>query len=581
MSTPRPATLVLVLLALGGGFFAGRRFSHPPAPAPAATAAKKQLWTCSMHPQVIRDEPGLCPICHMKLEPLETAGKDGKGEMVERLTIDPVVVQNMGIRVARVSTGPLRRIVRAVGILEEAQPLIRDVNLRVSGWIEKLHAATEGQRVAKGEPLFELYSPELIVAAGELVAARRSGTAADVAAAERKLANYGIDPEETRAIATAAVPPRTVTFRSPISGDVIEKLVVEGAAVKAGDRALRIVDHSTLWLDVRVYPQDVPFIKLGQKIRATVETRPGEEFEGEVIFIHPHVDPTTRTATVRMALANPTLTLRPGTFATAEIAAVLAEETTLVPREAVIDTGTRQIVFVSLGEGRFEPRRVKVGPTSDDGRIQIIEGLIPGDVAVTSGQFLLDAESRIREAIQKHLHDHLLAPPEAARVAGRGHAHDAAPAAPPAEPPAAPAMPWSPEVDALFREYLALGRGLADAPKDGPPVPPAAFVATAKALADAAPASARALAHAVHEAALALEQVPLSEQRRRFKAASASTIALARARPPSPAVAAKLFVIYCSMENARWLQASDAIVNPYDPEMRGCGEVERTIGAQP
>lgn len=431
-----------------------------------AQNSTKQLWTCGMHPQVIQDKPRTCPICHMKLTPVkaefpeekkQTSGerkikywwdpmlgpssisdKPGKSAMGMDLvpvyedeskesggftvTIDPVVVQNMGVRVAKVTLGRVNQTIRAVGYLTEAEPNIHDINLRVSGWLEKLYADTEGEHVKKGEPLFELYSPEVQVAVGELIAARMEsaslGASTDklvrdnvqtlLSSSRRKLLQWGLTENEADRLSKLDQPPRTVIFYSPITGHMIQKNVVEGASVKAGDRVLQIVDHSTLWVDAQVYEQDLSLIKLGEKVTTTFESMPGKTVEGKVIFIHPHLDPSTRTARVRMTLPNPNLTLRPGMYAIAEISAELGDEALLVPREAVIDTGTRQIVFLALGNGRFEPREIKTGLSSSDGMLQVLEGLSRDDTVVTSGQFLLDAESRMKEAIQKHLDRALL-----------------------------------------------------------------------------------------------------------------------------------------------------------------------------
>lgn len=429
-------------------------------------SSTKQLWTCGMHPQVIQDKPGTCPICHMKLTPLKTDSPPEKNETSEErkikywwdpmlgpssisdkpgksamgmdlvpvyedetitsqgptVTIDPVVVQNMGVRGAKVTLGRVSQTIRAVGYLTEAEPNIHDINLRVSGWVEKLYADTEGEHVKKGDPLFELYSPEVQVAVGELIAARKEsaslGLSADklardniqtlLSSSRRKLLQWGLTENEADRLSKLDQPPRTVVFYSPITGHITQKNVVEGAAVKAGDRVLQIVDHSTLWVDAQVYEQDLPLIKLGEKITAAFESMPGETLEGKIIFIHPHLDPSTRTARVRMALPNPDLTLRPGMYATAEMFAELKDEALLVPREAVIDTGTRQIVFLALGNGRFEPREITTGLSSNDGMLQVSGGLSKDDIVVTSGQFLLDAESRMKEAIQKHLDRALL-----------------------------------------------------------------------------------------------------------------------------------------------------------------------------
>jgi Cu(I)/Ag(I) efflux system membrane fusion protein len=404
----RGRLLVALALAIGlaGGYVAGTRRS-----APALTpqdGAARQLWTCGMHPQVLQDKPGLCPICGMALTPVRTTTRAGDTSV----HIDPVVVQNMGIRVAPVREGPLRFRLRAAGYLGEAEPRRHDVNLRVSGWVERLYADTEGKHVAGGDPLFDLYSPELQVAVQELIAVRRGGASATLASATaRKLRLWGLTDAQVERLGKLEHAPATVTFLSPAHGHVVEKNIVAGAAVEAGTRVLRIVDHSVLWLDAEVFEQDLPLIAVGQEASASFPGRPGERFTGAVVFVHPHVEAMTRAAAVRLEVRNPTLTLRPGMYGTVEITVERAATAVQVPREAVIDTGVRQVAFVVAGEGRFEPRPVVVGAPGEDGAVEIVEGLNPGETVVTSGQFLLDAESRFKEAIAKHLAAGLLAPP--------------------------------------------------------------------------------------------------------------------------------------------------------------------------
>lgn len=495
--------LALLLGAAAGGYWHGpiaQWFNDPdpPAPDPQPASQPGQLWTCGMHPQVIQDRPGDCPICHMQLTPLKLddappnsrqAAADPPAQPTTRppdpppagrkikywwdpmmnppyisdqpgvspmgmelipvyedeapaptstVTIDPAVVQNMGVRIAHATQQPLRRSIRLVGALQEAQPNIREVNLLVSGWIRRLYANTDGMLLQQGEPLFDLYSPQLNLAIEELIAARRAAASApptpDTAAARAeadalfqaaaaKLELWGLRGDQVGALAQLDRAPQTVTFTSPITGNLVDQTIVEGAAVQAGMPAMRIVDYTTLWLDARVFEQDLPFVQLGQAVTASFASEPGKTFQGQVIFIHPRVDPDTRTATVRIALPNPTLALRPGMYATVQLETELLPTATTVPREAVIDSGTRQLVFVPLEQGRFEPRTVRVGLTGDDGAVQILEGLEPGEPVVVSGQFLLDSESRLREAIQKFL-------------AQKNHAAPAA--APPATPPAVP-----------------------------------------------------------------------------------------------------------------------------------------------
>ena len=378
----------------------------------SADVAPMQLWTCGMHPQVVQDHPGTCPICHMRLTPMR-GGHDHGGPSA--VIIDAAVVQNMGIRTAVATRGPLVRSVRTVGTLEAPETGLHDVSPRVGGWIVKLYANQDGQHVHTGEPLFDLYSPDLAVAGAELVGAVRAASALGpgsdvsarrsaeglVASERRKLALLDVPPDQIASIAQTLAVPAAFTFRSPSDGAVVDKAVVEGSSVQAGAKLLRIENHSSLWLDLQVYQDQMSVVTVGQPVEATVEGVPGQTFHGTVTFVHPHVDHVSRTVVARATLANADQWLRPGMYATATILTRPAEAAVQVPREAVIDTGTRQIAFVALGDGHFAPRDVRMGMTGDDGRVQILDGIAAGETVVTSGQFLLDVESRTAEAIDK------------------------------------------------------------------------------------------------------------------------------------------------------------------------------------
>jgi len=446
-----PVMFAAAILLAAAAFFAAQL----PGAAPALAAQdERQLYTCGMHPQVIQDHPGSCPICGMQLAPLKVGGKKAGGERKVKyywdpmmsppyisdkpgkspmgmdlvpvyedevaggtaVSIDPVIVQNMGVRTAEVIEGPLRRTVRAVGYLEEPEPGHYDINLRVSGWIEKLHADKDGMHIAKDAPLFDLYSPDLHVAVEELIAARqaRGARPAETAAvgratelvydtARRKLELYGLPAAQIDQLARLERAPRTVTFYSPMEAHLTEKMVYAGAAVNAGERVMRLADRSLMWIEAQVFEQDLPFVREGQPMTIEMEALPGKQLTAEIDFIHPHLDPATRTAMVRATVANEGMILRQGMYATVTFDVEVAPRALLVPREAVIDSGTRQVAFVALEQGHFEPRKVQMGPSGGGGLVQVLSGLAPGERVVTSGQFLLDAESRLQEAIQKHL----------------------------------------------------------------------------------------------------------------------------------------------------------------------------------
>ena len=397
--------IALLLAALLSAAFLA---ATPPAIAEniLAPAPHRLLYTCGMHPQILRDAPGVCPICGMDLTPI-AAGNAGANDAL--LTISPAIEQNMGVRTASVSTGTLHRRVVASASLQDPEPTQRDINLRVSGWIERLYANTEGMHIDSGEPLFDLYSPELEVAIGELIAARQGAAGGHgapqliYAATRQKLELLGLSRAQVEALAGLERAPDTVTFRSPMTGNLTEKLVSEGAAVQAGQRVLRLADSTHLWVNARVFEQDLPLIAIGQPAVATLPAVPGARLAGTVSFIHPHLDPLTHTALVRMVVPNPNLQLRQGMFATLVMDITLLPHALLVPRSAVNDTGTEQIVFLAHPHGRFEPRRVRLGATGDNDQVEILAGLTAGDTVVTSGHFLLDAESNFRSGLQHFL----------------------------------------------------------------------------------------------------------------------------------------------------------------------------------
>lgn len=444
---------LVVVIALASHNGANSRAEANAAMAATGQAtAHKQLWHCGMHPQIIREEPGECPICHMALTPIASTGAStdsgqrkilywwdpmlgpssisdhpGKSAMGMDLvpvyadqagpgvTIDSTVVQNMGVRTAPVTRGSLSKTIRAVGLLKIPEPALHDVSLKVGGWIDKLYANQDGMHVTEGQPLFDLYSQDLQVTEQELISAIKSQKAlpADaspelrseaqslIESAKHKLRLWDVAEQDIDAIARADQPPKDVPFRSPATGHIEDKEIVQGSAVQPMMRLMRVADHTKMWLDAQVYAEQIPLVKIGQQVVAAVDGMPGNTWKGTIAFIYPHLDHMTRTLTVRMTLDNPDFALKPGMYATAQIMTQPLADTIQVPRESIIDTGTRQIAFVSEGQGHFSPRNVKMGVEGDDDQVQIIEGLAPGETVVTSGQFLMDVESRTIEATQK------------------------------------------------------------------------------------------------------------------------------------------------------------------------------------
>lgn len=411
--------LVLLVLAVAAGVIwnkplksLAQRLYQAAARGPVAatkpTEETHQYYTCGMHPWVILPKPGDCPICHMKLVPLDPA------KFSKEVAIDPIMTQNIGVRVSPVVSGPVTRVIRTVGTVDYDEALVRDVNLKISGWVEKLYVTSIGQPVEKDQPLLEIYSPDLYSAQVDYLLAlkgRKPSTAppsdmgsmdADLLAAARKRLEYfDISPQQIEELEKSGQASKTMMLRSPFRGTVVMKNVLDGQKVDAGMQLLRIADLSHVWIMVTVYEYQVPYIEAGQSAVMTLPYMPGQEFKGKVTYIYPYLNAELRQATVRLEFDNPDLLLKPGMYAKVELRRALATDRTLVPREAVIDTGERQIALVSLGEGRFEPRRVQVGVEAEGGMLEILDGLKPGEQVVTSSEFLLDSEARLREALAK------------------------------------------------------------------------------------------------------------------------------------------------------------------------------------
>ncbi len=476
----RVAAFLFALLLLGGAaglLFTGCGGAHET----AGQAKEEQLYTCGMHPQVIQNKPGNCPICGMKLTPVrkqdsasgatasgerklkfykstmnpgETSpvpAKDSMGmDMVpvyepggspsdsQLITVDPVTTQDMNIHTATVTRGPLRRLVRTVGVIDYNEPGLADVTIKFKGWVEKLFVDTTGQQVHRGEPLFEIYSPELYSAQREYVLAlggtNAFGHASLKASALTKLKYFDISDEQIAELERTREPTKTLRVVAPQDGFVVEKMVVKGQMVDAGMKLYRLADLSLVWVQAQVYEQDLEYVKLGQEAKVTLSSLPDREFRGRVTYVYPNVDEKTRTARVRMEFHNPGYFLKPGMFATVQVLSELAPSVLLVPDMAVLRSGERNTVFLALEGGRFEPRTVVLGPQAESDTYQVLSGLNEGQRIVTSGQFLLDSESQLREAIQK-----MSGPKGAAAAASASHeGHGTNAAAPPSPQPSAP-----------------------------------------------------------------------------------------------------------------------------------------------
>ncbi len=450
--TPIPAVLITALITLivsaTAAWMIGFRLPADHEVHQAAQQEKKTRYTCSMHPQIIREEPGNCPICGMELVPVDQGeqaesnqtgdrkiaywrapmnpdeiydqpGKSAMGmdlipvyeDQLEGgvdISIDPVMEHNMGIRTAPVKKGPLVHTIRTYGHVTYDETRMARVNLRFSGWIETLYVDFTGMKVKQDDPMFDFYSPELITVQQDLLEAHRNHQRRPDAAASRvlesvksRLRYYDIADAGIEEILQKGAVKHALTLRAPYSGVVTRKNALAGDYVKAGSTIYEIADLSVVWVEAHIYEYELAGVKKGQAAEMTLPYLPGEKYMGEVAYIYPYLQRKTRDVVVRLEFANPGMRLKPDMYGDVRIRTALGEKGIHVPESAVLRSGERNLVFVRRAPGKFTPREVKLGMPLDDNRMQILTGLAPGEEVVTSGQFLLDSESKLREGAQK------------------------------------------------------------------------------------------------------------------------------------------------------------------------------------
>jgi len=455
-------------------------------------------YQCPMHPSVVRDHPGDCPICGMKLVKLENGKpKPGPGDAGERkvvmyrspmdprqtsptprkdemgmaylpvyddevpgaptvpglatVEIDPARQQLIGLKTTEVVLGPVGGAWRTVGRVAIDETRVRHINLKVPGFVERIFVDFIGKKVRKGDPLFSIYSPELLSAQEEYLLAlktkgalgRAGGAPTDdgdalVAAALRKLSLWDVPASEIARVAASGEPTKTLTFYSPLAGVVTKKDVVEGMKLDAGAMPYEIVDLSSVWVLADVYESELRFVAEGMGATLKLNAFPNREFQGKVAFIDPLLDPATRTVKVRITFPNATGELRPGLFGDVVLHGT-PHEGLRIPADAVIDSGIDKLVFVAVGEGKFAPRKIKLGE-SDGTQAEVIGGLVAGERVVSRANFLIDSESRLRASLSEMTPE---APARARVLPGAEPSPPSedipAPPAPAAPPTAAPA----------------------------------------------------------------------------------------------------------------------------------------------
>jgi Cu(I)/Ag(I) efflux system membrane fusion protein/cobalt-zinc-cadmium efflux system membrane fusion protein len=417
-----------------------------------------QQYTCGMHPFIIQDKPGNCPICGMKLTPVKskhpgtatTSKKEhkikywaapmdptyirdspGKSPMGMDLvpvyedqaqsgsviSIDPVTIQNMGIRTARVSKRDLSKNIRTVGLVTYEEPRQYSLNVKVSGWIEHLYVNQTGQAVKKGDKLLDIYSPDLVSAQEEFLLALRNqesslksdfpeiaaGAKRLLASARQRLSLWDVSDGQIDELAKNRKIQKTMTIYSQYSGIITKKNVNEGLFTKAGMELFKISDISSVWVNADIYEYELPWVKVGQKAQITLPFANNRRMSGKVTYIYPYMEAKTRTVKARLEFVNKKNILKPDMYVNVVIKTEPLRNILTIPADAVLDSGDSKTVFVDLGNGKFEPRQIKTGLAGQNGLVEVSQGLLENEMVVTSAQFMLDSESNLRAAVQKML----------------------------------------------------------------------------------------------------------------------------------------------------------------------------------
>ena len=405
-----PLLVLLVAFAAGGGWLIWQN-QHTGNSAEKATGVR-QLYTCSMHSFIIREKPGLCPICGMELIKKINSAASGAvqtpANIAAHVSLSPTQMVMANVATVEAKNEILNKEINAVGIVQYDQSRQARVTAWATGRIDKLYVNSVGAMVSKEQPVAELYSPDLVAAQQEYILAIRSreqlkgssvpsisqGGEGLVSSARERLKLLGIRESQIAALQKSGRPDIRLAIYSPFSGIVIEKMVQQGQYVNTGEVLFNIADLSKVWVELELYENEFPNIHIGQQVEVRSQSFPEKVFTGRIAFIYPFLDPKTRTLKARVEMRNPDLKLKPDMFVNAIIRVPL-ESTIVVPLTAVIDTGKRQVVWVESSPGMFEPRDVQVGQKNTD-NIQILSGINPGDKVAVSGAYLIDSESQLK-----------------------------------------------------------------------------------------------------------------------------------------------------------------------------------------
>ncbi len=403
------------------GFF--KPHAAPQGTLPEKRSAERKIlyYQDPMHPSYRSDKPGIAPDCGMQLVPVygseaaisATSGPAAQQPVKDRgpVQISRAQEQLIGVTTARAEYRNLEKTIRTVGRVDLDETRVSNVHVKTSGWIQKVFVDYTFQHVKKGDPLFTIYSPDLLATEQEYLLALKAqrilgdspfrdvaaGGKSLLEAARRRLSLWDLTDEQIHQLEQSGQPQREITFYAPGSGVVLERKVFPNQYVTPASELYKLADHSVVWVFASIYESELPLVSVGQRATFTTEAFPGRAIQGRVNYIQPHLMEDTRTLPVRMEFPNPDVKLKPGMYGNVEIKIFLGRRL-VVPDSAVFDSGTRQLVFVVTGPGRFEPRDVKLGVRTD-GYTEVLQGLKPHEAIVSSATFLIDSESQLRAAL--------------------------------------------------------------------------------------------------------------------------------------------------------------------------------------
>ncbi len=548
---------------------------------PDKVKKKIKYWVAPMDPTYVRSKPGKSPM-GMDLVPVYEDGSEESAEGTVR--IDPVTVQSMGVRTAKVARGPLKTSIRTIGRVTYDEERVEHIHTKISGWVEQLFIKTTGENISSGQEILSIYSPELVATQQEYLQALSyrdkvsgssftdvvSGAESLLESTKKRLLLMDISPDQIKSLEDRGEVQREIILRSQTSGIVIEKRVFEGMKVNPGMELYIIADLSRVWVIASVYEYELPFLKVGQETIMSLPYEPGTTYRGKVTFIYPYLSPKTRTVQVRMEFDNPDLKLKPDMYADVIITTETARNVLLVPSEAILRTGYRNVIITSLGNGKFLPKEVKMGPEGE-GMTQIMSGIAEGETIVTSGQFLIDSESNLKEAINKMLAAQA-AESSLEKPDKKGNEQ---------EQTRMPQMNINNDqknmITALIEHYLIIhGALVAEEVSEVAGQTRIMSGTLGKMKATEQKGQLKEITASMEHSFHGLQSGNLQKARNAFKLLSRAMVNLVKGTGREEALSSGIKIYYCPMEKERWLQTGSDLKNPYlGKDMWICGNEEK------